>query len=553
MNAFAQRGLLSLIALLGVATGAQAFNGPFTQFVNVAPGVDLDVDVRWPDTGSPPAAGWPALFIAHPGGGDKNTFAAVAEDFADEGYVTLTYTNRPDEERSPAALANDAVAIKAWLLADFETEASVVVPIDTNAFGMMGQSLGGYTTWSSILLSGAFAAAVPYHFAYHNFVDYVESQGSIERVSGSQIAPGLPGEYPADAMDAAIEAEMNPIIANFPLVTIPVQTHIAMLDARWPGSHALTDFLALTASSQRMIYLGTGGHGTPSTDQTFRSLLRQDWFAHHLKGEANGIDLDEPIQIALLDTNEHISYPSWPPPGQTSDTLFLGEKGRLEVAAPTGNPLGDTFDNDPGTLTWATAPDFSIQTLRSQVAREVLSYDSDQLLAEALIVGEPSVTLHVEGTGSRYQVNVHLFDMSPADERLLLAVGTATTDTSPDQLTIPLSVTGRRVPAGHRLRLEITNRDDQDVDPTDGYTVGGGTLRFIPFLEFSTNQVFFDVARPSSITLPLVGSAELAFGKAAPTLSIGGLTALAMGLAGVGSGWLHSRRRPPRSSTEQVD
>ena len=46
MNAFAQRVLLPLIALLGIAAGAQAFNGPFTQFVNVAPGVDLDVDVR---------------------------------------------------------------------------------------------------------------------------------------------------------------------------------------------------------------------------------------------------------------------------------------------------------------------------------------------------------------------------------------------------------------------------------------------------------------------------------------------------------------------------
>ncbi|MCH2185433.1 hypothetical protein MK280_06125 [Myxococcota bacterium] len=50
-----------------------------------------------------------------------------------------------------------------------------------------------------------------------------------------------------------------------------------------------------------------------------------------------------------------------------------------------------------------------------------------------------------------------------------------------------------------------------------------------------------------------IGSAELAFGKAAPIPSIGGLTALAMGLAGVGSGWIHSRRRAPRSSTEQVD
>jgi len=102
--------------------------------------------------------------------------------------------------------------------------------------------------------------------------------------------------------------------------------------------------------------------------------------------------------------------------------------------------------------------------------RDVLTYETLALQEDALIVGEPSATLYVEGTASRYQVNVHLFDVSPAGEPILLAVGTATTDASPVEVTIPLSVTGRRVPAGHSIRLEITNRDDQDIDPTNGHT-----------------------------------------------------------------------------------
>ena len=149
------------------------------------------------------------------------------------------------------------------------------------------------------------------------------------------------------------------------------------------------------------------------------------------------------------------------------------------------------------------------------------------------VVGEPRVALHVAGTGSRYRVNAHLFDVSPTNEPTLLAVGTATTDLSPTTLTIPLSVTGRRIPAGHRLRLEITNRDDQDIDPTDGHTPESGALRYIPFLEFSSNTVFFDVARPSCVEIPLVGSAVLPIAPPVPSFSMWGMVFLGLGMTGV--------------------
>jgi len=525
--------LLVLLPLTWAATTAQAFNGPYGTLVEVAPGVELDVDVRWPDTGSPPAAGWPVVFFAHGGGGDKTTWGTLAGSYADLGYVTLTYTNRQAEDRSFPVLASDIVALKTWLLNDFQTEAGVTAPTDTNAFGMTGNSLGGITTLSGLLLSNALAAAVPFNWGFHFFVDGVESNGSLERVTGADPALTLPGEYPAAAVDAGFEAVAGPVVANLPSVTIPVQNHIAMLDGRGVGSHALSDHLAMTSSSQRMIYLGTGGHNTANSDGPFREDLRLRWFDHHLKGIANGIGSEDPIRMALLRTNEHVSYPSWPPPGQTWDTLYLGANGRLNPSAPTSAIGSDSFQNDPGSFTWSTIPNLDDATLRAVVAREVLGYDSDPLQDEALVVGEPSVTLHVAGTGSRYQVNVHLFDVSPTNEPTLLAVGTATTDLSPTTLTIPLSVTGRRVPAGHRIRLEITTRDDQDIDPSDGHMPESAVLRYIPFLEFSSNTVFFDVARPSSVEIPLVGSAGLPIGPAVPSASIWGLVLLAFGMTGI--------------------
>lgn len=538
--------LVFKLALAAVITGlcspaAFSFNGPYASLVTVEPGVQLDVDVRWPDTGSAPANGWPVIFFAHGAGGDKTAFSSLAGDYADDGYVTLNYTNRPEEERGPTVFASDIVALKAWLLNDFETEAAVTVPTDTNAYGMTGVSLGGYTTWSGVLLSNAFAAAVPFNFAYHMFTDYIVSQGSIEHTTGAQAIPIVGGDYPDAAVDALFEAQANPVIANFPNVTIPVQNHIAMLDGRWTGTHALTDYLSLTSSSQRMIYIGTGGHGTARNDEVFRGQLRVDWFAHYLKGIANGIDTTDSIQISLLGTNEKISYPSWPPAGQSSTTLYLGVASQLSPTMPLATAAEDHFTNDPGLLTWANLPNYNASTFRAEVVRDVLSYETDPLAEEALIIGEPSVDLYVEGSASRYQVNVHLFDVSPEGEPILLAVGTATPDFSPAHLTIPLSVTGRRVPVGHRIRLEITNRDDQDIDPTNGYTPELDELRFIPLIEYSENKVFFDVGRPSSIEIPLIGASALSF-DALNVPAMGGIGLAALGLSVLGLGAIRLRK-----------
>ena len=536
------RAFFISVLLGGLPAATWAFSGPFASLVTVEPGVQIDVDVRWPDVGSSPAAGWPVIFIAHPGGGDKNTFADVAADFADDGYVTLNYTNRPNKDRSPSNFANDIVALKAWLLNDFQAEAGASVPTDTNAYGMTGTSLGGYTTWSGILLTNAFAAAVPFNFAYHMYTDHIETQGSLDRVSGGQAASLVTGEYPAAAIDTLMESSFNPILANFPGVTIPVQNHIAMLDGRWPGSHALTDHLNLTAASQRMIYIGTGGHGTATNDEAYRFQLRQDWFDHHLKGVANGIDTTDAIQISLLGTNEKVSYPSWPPAGQVSSTLYLGEGGRLNTLTLSASSAFDSYINDPGSLTWANLPNFNANTFRSQMNRDVLTYETLALQEDALIVGEPSATLYVEGTASRYQVNVHLFDVSPAGEPILLAVGTATTDASPAELTIPLSVTGRRVPAGHSIRLEITNRDDQDIDPTNGHTPELDELRYMPFVEYSENRVFFDTARPSSIAIPLINASGFSFSSyQVPTLGGMGFFALMLSMLSIGAARLRKK------------
>ncbi len=215
-------------------------------------------------------------------------------------------------------------------------------------------------------------------------------------------------------------------------------------------------------------------------------------------------------------TNEHIFWPTWPPPGQNDVAVFLHEGGAILPDPPTSAQPADSLVNDPGAYTFEDAKTdlFAISPLAANVPKDTIVYESADLTADVLLVGEPSVELYVEGTGSRYQVNAHLLDNSDTEDPLLLAYGTAMLDSSPAVANITMSVTGRRIPAGNRIRLEITNRDSHVL--TDG-----GQLRYIPFFELSTTSVFHDSVRPSTLILPLIDATAATFSPIADGLSIG--------------------------------
>jgi len=500
------RAACGLVPLL-LATAAPAFQGPYTRLVtSYGDGFVLDVDIRWPDDPAPPG-GWPVVFFAHGAGGTKANTAGTASTYADDGYVAVNWTARSSGgETIPDVLAGDLLAIKDWVVNDFAAEANVTVPVDPARFGANGFSLGGYTSWSGGLLTNAFATVIPSSWAFHFFAEGMTRNGSIERRTAGPLAATLPTPYDAAGLQSAVDAAFQSAFDGFATCTIPVMSDIAFHDARHGGLYGLHDWQALTASPQRLVYIGTGGHGTPETDGAYRADLRRRWFAHHLKGEDNGIDEEPPIHLALLGTNERLLLDQWPPPGAAAATVWLRAGGALSPSAPTGAETADVFTNNPGSLTWAAAaPAFNPPLLRANFNKSTIAWLSPPLTDELLLLGQPSVRLEVSGTASRYQVNVHLFDQAEGGDPLLLAWGTATVASPSALVDIALGLTGRRVPAGHRLRLEVTNRDDQDVDYTNGYNPSGDVLRFLPFFEASTNSVHHDAARPSSLTLPLVG------------------------------------------------
>jgi hypothetical protein len=98
------------------------------------------------------------------------------------------------------------------------------------------------------------------------------------------------------------------------------------------------------------------------------------------------------------------------------------------------------------------------------------------------------------------------------------------------------------VPAGHSIRLEITNRGGQDIDSTNGHTPELDQLRYMPFVEYSENRVFFDAVRPSSITIPLIDAAALSF-SVHEVPAIGGIGSLTLGLLMLGLSVVRLRKK----------
>jgi dienelactone hydrolase len=500
-------GLL-LATVLGTALPASAEQGPYASTVVGPGGFVLDLDIRWPD-GAPPAGGWPAVFFAHGSGGDKTSNAGNATRYANDGYVALTWTGRSvATQPTPATLAGDVVALKQWVVSDFQAEAGVTVPVDPDRFGLTGGSLGGYVSWSGGILTDEFATVVPFGWGFHFFTDGLVLNGSIDRRTGGPLASLLPAPYDAAGLAGAVDAVFGSAVGAMTGVTIPVMTQMALMDARTGGTYALRDYQALTSAVARAVYLGTGGHGTPETDGEFRADLRDRWFAHYLKDEDNGIDSELPIQIALLGTNERLAYATLPTP--TPYTVWLRSGGVLAATAPVADDAPETIVNDPGAFGWANAvPSFQPGPIRNAVSKDTATWQTAPLTDDVLLLGDPGIRLEAAGTGSRYQVNVHLFDLVEGEDPLLISWGTATVGVSPAVIDVPLALTARRVPAGHSLRLEVTNRDDQDLDYTNGSDPESDALRYIPFFEFSNTSVFQDVLRPSSLTLPLADRIEL--------------------------------------------
>jgi putative CocE/NonD family hydrolase len=306
------------------------------------------------------------------------------------------------------------------------------------------------------------------------------------------------------------------------------------------------------------------------------------WYGHWLKGLDTGLQGEDPIFYQVMrgpKVNEWKSAKDWPVAEAKAFDFYLAagqsgsigsvNDGRLRSAAPTVSRGEDAYKVDStttsGTTTrWDNAvgggygyPDMAANDKKG------LTYTTTPFLEDMQLTGSPVLRLWAASTAKDADVFAYLEEVDPAGVSTYVtegvlrasyrALGTAPYDNlglpyhrgfpedvkelTPGEaveLVFEMQPTSVIFDKGNRLRLTITGADKDNA----------ATPRLDPA---PTLTVYRDKLRPSSISLPVVGTVRLADGGTKmPLLLVTGLTFFVVILTIVFAIYMRKRVRPQR-------
>ena len=273
--------------------------------------------------------------------------------------------------------------------------------------------------------------------------------------------------------------------------------------------------------------------GTETADITGLQLRWFDWL---LKGEDTGLAAEKPVRLFVMGANEWRDEDDWPLPGTEYVDYFLhsrgrantaGGDGRLSTDAPGDEPqdayLYDPRHPVPTTGGGTFLPGLSIGANagpRDQSAVEarhdVLCYTTEPLAAPLEVIGPVLAVLHVSSSATDTDFTAKLVDVAPdgraenlADGILRARYRESLSEPSPlepervYELTIDLVATAAVIPAGHRIRLEVSSSNFPRFDRN---TNTGGVIAIEGEADIrqAVNRVHHTRVRPSRLVLPVI-------------------------------------------------
>ena len=322
----------------------------------------------------------------------------------------------------------------------------------------------------------------------------------------------------------ALTTERSPatLVQN---IDVPVFTAIAWQDEQVGPREA--EMLAALDVPYWAI-LTNGDHGMYRTD-TALALLDQ-YFAHFLKGVANGFELNPHVMLwweAKTSTRAPTwvtGLPSWPPPA-TPKRLFLSSKGALRGAPGSGLAdaylyrLGSQGIANPRYAT-SSLPDVYLWSLKPPPGTAV-AYTSAPFAADTVLLGTGSLDVWLSSTAPDTDLEVTLTEVRPDGREMYVQKGwlrashraedpalstvlrpyqtQALSDVAPlvpgrpTKMRVEIFPFGHVVRAGSRVRVWIST-------PTPIPELWGFAAIPLPAI----NLVYHDAAHPSSLVLPVV-------------------------------------------------
>lgn len=435
-------------------------------------------------------------------------YIAQAKKLAADGYVVVSYTPRgfwlsggEIDVAGPKDVADISKVID-WSLAN--------TPADPDRVGMAGISYGAGLS----VMGAAFDDRVKAVAGMSGWADLAESifSGRTQHLQaalllgGASYVTGNPseemetifGDFLASRYDK--EPELRAWAGKRSPATyldrINANGTAVMLANSWGDSifppNQLASFYEKLTGPKRLEYR-PGDHATPEIpgllglpNDTWDNARR--WLAHHLKGEANGIGGEQPVQLKTRTSDGYEGYPSWSAVADEHRRLPLGDHdfwgtGELGGDAGTGwnTRIGTNIDSGAnGGLVFLSQladeylklpPIVSVPLLPRPVAAVWQSerYDSAQKI-------RGTTKLHAtltpsSGTGT---VVAYLYDVNSIGVGKLVTHAPFTfTDKTPGQsfgLDLDLFSTAYDVPAGHRLALVVDTVDPLYIEHNPAFS-----------------------------------------------------------------------------------
>jgi len=492
-------------------TGPQPVDAGATQhMVPMRDGVSLAIDVYLPDGDGP----WPSVLVRLPY--DKNGrycwMPWIARHFTGRGYAFL-----PQDVRGKFRSEGETNAFMHEIDDGYDTiEWITQQPWANGAVGMWGDSYYGFTQWTA-LASGhpALRAIVP----RVTVADLFDWLGGVTPLYGAHYlaqywsdqrshhwTPDWSHRPLSEMFDDAFAEIGSRSIAFERLLAeargqAPVDLYAAghpFQRARIPTLHGvgwfdnitpphMLDYERLMADPEAVphqyLHAGSTDHENyryetvpvPETDDhsvhddAMEEMLPRylepalDFFDVFLCGRGDSGSVPR-VRWHLGNVGWQQS-PRWPPPGAVEQALHLAADGTLgdEPAAPGSvewlhdpEQLVPSTITDPFALLWEY-PDEGEVAARS----DVVCFLGEQLAEPLTLAGRVAAHLRVASDGPSMFLHVKLVDVDPGGGSHILLYGQHVVE-RPDAAApaeVYLGHTGHRVPAGHRLRLQVASSD----------------------------------------------------------------------------------------------
>jgi hypothetical protein len=218
------------------------------------------------------------------------------------------------------------------------------------------------------------------------------------------------------------------------------------------------------------------------------------------------------VRLFLMGANEWREYPSWPPPGAVSRSLYLHPGGVLSATA-TASEGESGFDYDPAHPT----PSFHGATLEGRKGSgdmaelerrpDVLLFTAEPLASDVDVAGPVSAEMFLRSNTGHTDLYLCLCDVTPEGRssnvcdgyRRLRPDGSAGQDAR--RVSIEFWPTAYRFRRGHRIRMIVASgaHPRYSRNPGGGEALGDGSRMVV-----AHQQILHGPEHPSAVTLAVV-------------------------------------------------